>query len=77
LPKSQKTRSLPERLTALGLDPVGIQKVADMIDALLSIGAGEMDEVPEGIRRRLVEEEEAELSALDQLQDILDARRSQ
>ncbi|WP_027523326.1 hypothetical protein [Bradyrhizobium sp. Ec3.3] len=68
-------RPILERLTNLGMDPEGIDRLGEFIDALMTIAEGKGDQIPDHIRRHLVEEEEAGLSAIDQLQDVLDARR--
>jgi hypothetical protein len=52
-----------------------IDYVSDMLGAVTKIGLGAMDEILHRIRRNLAETADAEMSALDQLQNILDAMR--
>ena len=73
---SDRTKPLTDRLAALGMSKQAIDRIADLFDISDKIMLGMMDEVPEDIRRKLAEGGDAEISALDQLQDVLDARRS-
>jgi hypothetical protein len=68
-------RPLVERMAAVGIGKEAIQQVSDMLDAIKKLVSGEADEIPVGMRRGLTETADAGISALDQLQDILDARR--
>jgi hypothetical protein len=68
-------RPLVERMAAVGIGKEAIQQVSDMLDAIKKLVSGEADEIPVGMRRGLAETADAGISALDQLQDILDARR--
>lgn len=81
LQETEQERGLPsakpilERLANLEMDPNGIDRVGELIDALFNIAEGKQDELPEHIRQELAETADAEISALDQLQDVLDAQR--
>jgi predicted transcriptional regulator YheO len=68
-------RPLVERMAAVGIGKEAIQQVSDMLDATKKLVSGRADEIPVGMRRGLAETADAGISALDQLQDILDARR--
>ena len=68
-------RPLVERMAAVGIGKEAIQQVSDMRDATKKLVSGRADEIPVGMRRGLAETADAGISALDQLQDILDARR--
>ena len=69
------SKPLVERMAAIGMSKEVIDYVSDMLGAVTKIGLGRMDEIPHRIRRDLTETPDAEISALDQLQNILDARR--
>jgi hypothetical protein len=75
LPAFSRTKPLRERMAALGMRREAIDCISDLLDAMSKGELGKMDEVPEGIRRKLAERTEASISALGQLQDILDARQ--
>jgi hypothetical protein len=66
-------RPLVERIAAVGIGKEAIQQVSDMLDAIKKLVSGRADEIPVGMRRGLAETADAGISALDQLQDILDA----
>ena len=68
-------KPLIERMAAVGMSKDVIQHVSDMLEAITRIVSGKMNEIPEGARISLAAMAEAEISALDQLQAILDARR--
>ena len=61
----------------LGMSPEAIERVGELFDAAAKIRQGEIDEIPDHLRRELAKTAEAKISALDQLQDVLDARRRQ
>jgi hypothetical protein len=69
------SKPLVERMAAVGMSKEVIDYVSDMLGAVTKIGLGRIDEVPHRIWRDLTETADAEISALDQLQDLLDARR--
>jgi hypothetical protein len=68
-------RSLVERMAAVGMSKDAIQHVSDMLKAITRIVSGKLNEIPKGARVFLADMADAEISALDQMQDILDARR--
>lgn len=70
------SKPVVERMAAVGMTQEAIDQVAAMLDALPKIVLGKMDEIPDRVRRGLAETADAEISAVDQLQDILDARRA-
>jgi hypothetical protein len=74
IPDFYGTKSLPERMAALGMSKEGIDGISDALDAVTKAHLGKMGEIPERMRRRFDEMADAETSALDQLQGILDAR---
>ena len=69
-----RTKPLAERMASVGMSKQAIDRISSLFDASDKIRLGRMDEVPEDIRRKLAESADAEISALDQLQDVLDAR---
>ena len=71
-----RTKPLAERMAAVGVSEQAIDRFFSLLDAFDKMRLGRMDEVPKDIRRKLAESADAEISALDQLQDVLDARRS-
>jgi hypothetical protein len=71
------SKPLIERMAAIGMSEVTVQHVSDMLDAITRIVSGEMNGLPEGARLSLAAMADAEISALDQLQDTLDVRRRQ
>jgi hypothetical protein len=70
-------KPLIERMAAIGMNKDVIQHVSDMLEAITRIVSNKTNEIPEGARISLAAMADAEISALDQLQDILDARRRQ
>jgi hypothetical protein len=77
LPSFYRSKPLVDRMANLGMGPEAIERVGDLLDAMTKTLQGKMDEIPDHVRRQLANGAEAEISALDQLQDILDARRRQ
>jgi hypothetical protein len=75
LPSFYSSKPLVDRMAHLGMSPEAIERVGELLDAMMKTLQGKMDEIPD--RRRLANGAEAEISALNQLQDILDARRRQ
>jgi hypothetical protein len=75
LPDSSHAKPLVERMARLGMSQAAIDRVSEMFDAETKIRQGKMDELPNRLRQELAKAADAEISALDQLQDILDARR--
>ena len=73
IPDTCRTKSLPERIAALGMRRETIDGISDALDAMTKAHLGKMGEIPERMRRRLDQMAEAEVSALNQLQSILDA----
>jgi hypothetical protein len=73
LPDPCRTKSLPERMMALGMRREAIDGISDALDAMTKAHLGKMGEIPECMRRRLDEMADAEVSALIQLQSIVDA----
>ena len=69
-------KPLIERMAAVGMSKDVIQRVSDMLEAIARIVSGKVNEIPEVARISLAGMANAEISALDQLQAILDARRS-
>ena len=69
-------KPLIERIAAVGMSKDVIQQVSDMLEAITRIVSSKMNEIPEGGRISLAAMADAEISALDQLQAILDARRN-
>ena len=67
-------RPLAERMEAVGLDRSAAM-AREALDAMTKAALGRVDEIPEHLKRDLARMADAEISALDQLQDILDARR--
>jgi hypothetical protein len=74
LPSFYSSKPLVDRMAHLGMSPEAIERVGELLDAMTKTLRGEMDKIPDHIRRELANTAEAEISALDQLQDILDAR---
>ena len=72
----KKTKPLAERMAAVGMSKQAIDRISSLFDAFDKVRLGRMDEVPEDIRLKLADSADAKISALDQLQDVLDARRS-
>src|SRR5262249_52992620 len=66
---SFRSKPLVERMAHLGMSQEAIDGVGDMLDAMTKIALGKMDEIPDRIRQDLAETADAEISALDQLQD--------
>jgi hypothetical protein len=75
LPSFIRSKPLVERMTNLGMSQEAIDAVGDMLDAMTKAVQGKMDEISGEVRQGLAVVADAEISALDQLQDILDARR--
>ena len=71
-----RTKPLAERMAAVGMSKQAIDRISSLFDAFDKVRLGRMDEVPEDIRLKLADSADAKISALDQLQDVLDARRS-
>jgi hypothetical protein len=63
-------------MAAVGMNKDVIQRVSGMLEAIARIISGKVNEIPEVARISLAGMANAEISALDQLQAILDARRS-
>ena len=74
---SDSSKPLVDRMAHLGMSPEAIERVGELFDAAAKIHQGEIDEIPDHLRRELAKTAEAKISALDQLQDVLDARRRQ
>jgi hypothetical protein len=72
LPDSCHAKPLLERMANLGMRQEAIDRVGEMLDAMTKT-QGKIDELPDRVRRELAKAADAEISALDQLQDILDA----
>jgi hypothetical protein len=75
LPDSCGAKPLLDRMAHLGMSPKAIERVGEMLDAMTKTLQGKMDEIPDHVRRELANRAEAEITALDQLQDIFDAMR--
>ena len=75
LPDSCQAKPLVERMAHLGMNQEAIDRVSEMLDAMTKVAQGNMDAIPDRVRQELAKAADAEISALDQLQDILDARR--
>lgn len=73
--KTEKDKPLVDRLAAVGVPKEAIEETAELLGAFNLVITGRPQELPERVRRKLAEATEAGISALDQLQDILDARR--
>ena len=69
-------KPLIERMAAVGMKKDVIQRVSKMMEAIAKTVSGKVNEIPEVARISLAGMANAEISALDQLQAILDARRS-
>jgi hypothetical protein len=73
--KTERGKPLVDQLAGVGVPKEAIDETAELLSALGLIVSDRLEELPERVRRKLAEAAEAQLSALDQLQDILDARR--
>lgn len=73
--KTEKDKPLVDRLAAVGVPKEAIDETAELLGAFELLMTDRPEELPERVRRKLAETTEAQLSALDQLQDILDASR--
>ena len=69
--KTERHKSLVARLAAVGVPKEAIDETAELLGAFELLMTGRPDELPERVRRKLAETAEAQISALDQLQDIL------
>jgi hypothetical protein len=74
---SDRTKPLDERMAAVGMRQEAIDHMSIMFYAVTKILGGRADEIPDHVRRQLAEAADAEISAVDLLQDLLDARRGQ
>ena len=66
---------LIDRMRAVGMSKKAIDGVSDMLEAMTRIALGKMDELPDRVRR-VAEIADAEISALDQLWNLLHGRRA-
>ena len=71
----ERDKSLVDRLAALGVPKEAIDETIELMGAFELIMKDRPEELPGRIRRKLAETAEAGISALDQLQDILDGRQ--
>jgi len=71
----ERDKSLVDRLAALGVPKEAIDETIELMGAFELIMKDRPEELSERIRRKLAETADARISALDQLQDILDGRR--
>ena len=71
----ERDKSLVDRLAALGVPKEAIDETIELMGAFELMMKDRPEELPERIRRKLAETADAGISALDQLQDILDGRR--
>jgi hypothetical protein len=75
--KIERGKPLARRLAAVGWPKAAIQETMELFGAFDLIIKDRPEEVSERVWRKLAEMEETRISALDQLQDILDARRGE
>jgi len=73
--KTERDKPLVDRLAALGMPKEAIEETAELLGAFELIMKDRPEGLSQRVRRKLAETAEAEISALDQLQDIIDARR--
>ena len=71
----ERDKSLVDRLAALGVPKESIDETIELMGAFELMMKDRPEELPGRIRRKLAETADARISALDQLQDIIDARR--
>ncbi|MBV9561260.1 MAG: hypothetical protein JOY90_12515 [Bradyrhizobium sp.] len=67
-----RDQPLDERLEAVGLNRAAAA-AREALEVMTKATLGEIDEIPERLKHELAERADAEISALDQLQAIVDA----
>jgi len=76
LPDSCRAKPIAERMAHVGLRQEAIDRVGEMFDAMTKMRQGKTDELPDRVQQEFAKAADAEIAALDQLQNIiLDARR--
>jgi hypothetical protein len=73
--KNARDRPLVDRLAALGMPEEALEETAELLGAFELIMEDRPEDLSQRVRRKLAETAEAGISALDQLQDVIDARR--
>jgi acyl-CoA reductase-like NAD-dependent aldehyde dehydrogenase len=75
LPNFYRSKPLVERMAAVGMSAEAIEHVQTWLDAINTINRTGPNDLPDHVKRELAETASAELSALDQLDDIVRAQR--
>jgi hypothetical protein len=76
LPTFYRSKPLVERMAAVGMSKEAIERVRTWLAVITTIDrTNSVNDLPADIRLELAEAADAEISALDQLQDVLEAAR--
>jgi hypothetical protein len=75
LPEFYRSKTIVERMAAVGYDQAAIDHVKTWLDALNKIVSGRQDELPDHVKNELAADTDAELSGVELLADIVQSHR--
>jgi hypothetical protein len=75
IPEFARSKSLPERMAAVGMSRAVIGRVSKFLDALDMVRQGRSDDLPDDVKSELAGQADAELSGAEQLAAIVDQQR--